>query len=133
MSNRNDLANQFVDVFERLLAREKLDLYEKDLSLLLRVIAGGLLYDLPHRTYEYFDGVENLTAKLRKSRQVVFEGEMIVGNNNDKKEWTTEDFQAVVTDKRITKQGVWFKVRVGSDEGEGALSSAFGLEYTNSI
>ena len=125
MSNRNDLANEFVDVFERLLAREKLDFYEEGMSGIFEFIARNLLGHLPQRKSDYFDGAVGLTAKLRKSRQVVFEGAMWVGDG--KTQWT-EDFQAIVTDKRITKQGIWFKVRVGSDEGEGDLSTAFSLE-----
>jgi|GEM_PF-5902440 len=38
-----------------------------------------------------------------------------------------EDFWATVTDKQITKQGIWITIRVGLDKAEGELLTAFGL------
>ena len=63
MDSRNELAGQFQDIFERLLNREKIELCEKDLSLLFEVIAGNLI-DCPLT----FDGATGLISEIRKSR-----------------------------------------------------------------
>jgi hypothetical protein len=113
-------ANDFLIIFERLLAREKFDLETTDISFLFIVIAENLLLDKSG----YFDGATGLITKIRKTRQIEFNGKMWVGDN--KTQWL-EPFSALVTDKRITKQGIWIKIQVGDDKAEGDLSDAFYL------
>jgi hypothetical protein len=120
----HSLANQFESIFQRLLAGEKLDLYEENLSFMFEVIAAELLAEVPERKFCWYDGVDGLTASVRKSLQVEFKGEMWVGD--EKTQWE-EDFRARVTDKRLTKQGLWITIWVGPDKAEGELLSAFGI------
>jgi hypothetical protein len=124
MNNRCNLANQFQNIFERVLAREKLDFCNAEVSLMFEVIATNLLSETPERKDVYFDGAVNITSTLKKTRQVEFRGEMWVGGNQT--QWK-ELFRAVATDKRITKQGIWITIWVGSDKAEGDLSAAFGI------
>jgi|GEM_PF-6305828 len=49
MSNCLNRANHFVNVFERLLAREKLDLYDEDMSSMFEVITSNLFAEMPER------------------------------------------------------------------------------------
>jgi len=119
ISNR-DLAIRFEDIFQRLLAREKLDAHEKELSEFFEFIATRLLGDFPSRKGHYFDGAVGLAATVKTVRQVEFQGEMWVGANQD--QWT-EPFQATVTDKRTTKEGIWIVVQVGADRAEGEVMS----------
>jgi hypothetical protein len=108
-----------LEIFERLLNREKLDSYEKELCLLLEVIALNFIDSLT------LDGITNLSSQIRKPRQIVFEGKMrVLRNSNENKEWH-EPFKAVVTDKRITKQGIEIKIWVGDYYGESELFSEF--------
>ena len=113
-------AAAFLTIFERLLAHERFELEKTDVGFLFEVIASNLLLE----SKVYFDGATGLSAKIRKARQIEFAGKMWVGGN--KTQWL-EPFSAMVTDKRITKQGIWFKIRVGDDEAEGNLSEAFYL------
>ena len=113
-------ANAFLTIFERLLAREKIELEKTDISFLFEIVASNLFSE----SRVYFDGVINLSAKIRKFRQVEFDGKMWIGKDN--KQWL-EPFSAIVTDKRITKQGVWLKIIVGEDQAEDELSNAFYL------
>lgn len=100
--------------------REKLEVYEQELSFLFEAIAYRLI-DCPLT----FDGVTISVSKIRKSRQIVFEGEMwVLRNSNENKEWF-EPFGAIVTDKRITKQGIWIKIWVGDYSGEAELLRKF--------
>lgn len=109
-----------------MLNREKIELYENELSFLFEAIAGSLI-DCPLT----FDGATGLTAKIRKSRQVVFQGKMWILDIEKGNKWkdSLEPFEAIFTDKRITKQGVWIKIRVGEYVGEGELSEK--LEVNN--
>jgi hypothetical protein len=113
----HDLAIRFE---ERLLARQKLDAHEKDLSDFFEFIATSLFADFPSRKGHYFDGAVGLAATAKNVRQVEFQGEMWVGGNQD--QWT-EPFQATVTNKRITKEGIWIVVQVGADRAEGEIMS----------
>lgn len=125
MDKGRTLANQFESVFQRLLSGETLDLYEQDLSFLFWVIATYLLAETPDREYCWYDGVDGLAANIRKLRQVEFNGEMWVGDDEGR-QWK-EEFRARVTDKRVTKQGIWITLWVGSSRAEGELSDAFDL------
>lgn len=116
-------AASFTTIFERLLIREKAELEETDISFLFEVIASNLLL----KSKVCFDGVIGLSTKIRKTNQIEFTGKMWVGN--DKKQWL-EPFSSIVTDKRITKQGIWLKIRVGENEVEAELSNAFYLPET---
>ena len=122
MSN-HDLALCFEDIFQRLLAREKLDAHAKNLSTCLEYIATRLLGDYPSRKGHYFDGAVGLAATVKSDRQVDFQGEMWVGGNHD--QWT-EPLLATVTDKRIAKEGIWIVLQVGTDRAEGEVTSICG-------
>lgn len=103
-----------------MLNRERIELYENELSFLFEVIAGNLI-----DCSLTFDGATGLTSRIRKKRQIVFEGKMwVVKDGNGWNEWL-EAFGAIVTDKRITKQGIWIKIWVGDYVGEGNLSDDF--------
>jgi hypothetical protein len=119
-----DLAIRFENVFRRLLSRERLDLYDEDMSFMFEVIATSLLGAYPNRKACYFDGVVDLTSTLKTPRKVEFNGEMWVGQ--DRAQWK-ERFRATATDKRSTKQGIWITVWVGADRAEGELWTAFGV------
>ncbi len=123
--NSRDLAARFEELFQRSLARQPLDATEQELSNLFEFIAGRLLGALPSRQGQYFDGVVHLVAAVRKARQVAFRGDMWVGDNR-RNQWT-EPFQATVTDKRITEQGLWITISVGGDRAEGEIVTVFGL------
>lgn len=94
--------------------------YEQELSVLFEIIA----YRLTNCPLA-LDGLDIHKANIRKQRQIVFEGKMhVLRNSNETKEWF-EPFKSVVTDKRITKQGIWIKIQVGDYLGEGCLEDIF--------
>jgi len=107
-------------ILQSVLAGEKLGPHEKDLSELFEFIATKLLCDSPSRKAHYFDGVVRLAAIVKTPRKIEFQGEMWVGTGQD--QWT-ESFKAVVTDKRVTKQGIRINLRIGSDQAEGEITS----------
>ncbi len=86
---------------------------------MFEMIATYLMAELPSRRYHYFDGVVDWEAARKTARQVEFSGEMWVGDNEGT-QWT-ENFRATVTDKRITKQGLWIILCIGSDRVEADL------------
>ena len=80
-------------------------------------IAASRILDCPLN----FDGAVNLSARLRKPRQIRFDGKMwLLRDKNHVGDWF-ESFEATGTDKRITKQGLWINIRVGEYIGEGDL------------
>lgn len=95
--------------------REKIDVYEKDLSFLFEVLAENML-ESPF----WYDGAISLSAEIRKPRQIVFEGKMWTAKDAQK-QWL-KPFGAIVTDKRVTKQGIWIKIWVGNYVAEGDLA-----------
>lgn len=118
------LVTQFENVFHRLLKREQLDLYDLGVSLMFEIIAANLMEGLPGREWMYYDGVNSLESHVRKAQQVKFTGEMWVGDDN-RRQWK-EALWATVTDKRVTKQGIWIVLQIGGDRVEGELAEAFG-------
>lgn len=119
---RKKLAAHFEDIFQRLLAGEKIDLDREDLhfQLISRILFAGT----PVGENTCFDGEANLSSTRRKPRQIEFTGEMwILGDKGDYK----EPLRVRVTDKRITKQGILITIWIGSDKAEGDLETAFGL------
>lgn len=84
------------------------------MSFLFEVIASRMILDTPW----WFDGAIDLISRIRKSRQIVFKGKMWMADH--KTQWL-EVFEAVVTDKRISKQGIWVKIQVGEYVAEGDL------------
>lgn len=115
-----DLAIRFEDIFRGLLSGRKLDQQEKTISELFEFIATRLLGALPLRKGHYFDGAVGLTITVKTVRQLEIRGEMWVGGNQ--KQWT-EPFQATVTDKGITEEGIWIVLQVGADQAQGELRS----------
>lgn len=119
MDKHHSLANRLEDVFQRLLAGKQLDLYGEGVSSMFEVIAANLLAEVPARKFMWYDGVADLTARVRKPHQVEFRGEMWVGDG--KRQWQ-EDFRATVADKRATRQGIWIMLWLGLDKAEGELA-----------
>lgn len=110
----NKLIKQFLEIFERLLKGKKAEVYEKDLSFLLEARAENLI-----ESSFWYDGVIDINAEIRKSRQIVFSGKMWTAKDAGN-QWL-EDFEAIITDKRITKQGVSIKIRVGESTADGNI------------
>ena len=119
-----NLGDRFLRILEQLLAGESVGVdAARDLSVAFEIIAGRLFSELPQRKDCYFDGVLFETSQRKTSRKIEFTGEMWVGRG--KEQWK-ERFAATVVDKRITKQDIWLKVRVGSDLADTELRSVFG-------
>jgi hypothetical protein len=148
MDRRRKCANRFEKIFQellsgeqRLVARatrgmdpnrrranqlfeiEEMNPYRREVSQLFEIIAVNLLRELPHREDHWCDDVVELTARVRKAHQIEFNGAIFIGEGGQ----GTFDFRAIVTDKRVTKQGIWITVWVGEDRVEGELSTAFGV------
>ena len=68
-----------------------------------------------------FDGIASLISRKRKSRQIVFEGKIWVIRNPAKWDEILEPFKAIVTDKRLTKQGLCIKIWFGEEIKEGDI------------
>jgi len=68
-----------------------------------------------------FDGIVSLISTKRKSRQIVFEGKIWVVKNSAKWDEVLEPFKAIITDKRITKQGLYIKIWFGEEIKEGDI------------
>lgn len=95
---------------------KKIEQFEDKLSKLFVIIAQSLI-DHPLR----FDYLSYVNSTIRKNRQIVFEGNIV--SEEDYGEWNdrVEFFKAIVTDKRITKQGICIKIWVGDNFGEDNL------------
>ena len=115
-NNFSDLAEQSLDDIERLLDGEDIDSDEIEIDLPL-VAAMNRLLDCPYT----FDGITGLIARKRKSRQIVFEGKIRVVSNSAEWDEKLEPFKAIVTDKRMTKQGLHIKIRFGEEIKEGDI------------
>jgi hypothetical protein len=61
-----NLAEAFINIFERLLDREEIEFYEKDLSFLFEKITWVML-ESPF----WYDSATGLSSKIRKSRHSV--------------------------------------------------------------
>lgn len=94
---------------------EKIESFEKELGFLLEAIARKLIVESPF----WFDGVVGLTVKPRKKRQMIFSGKMWTAKDSCQ-QWL-EDFEATVTDKRMTKQGIHIKIRLAEEVKEGDI------------
>ena len=118
---------QFENIFFRLLNGEKLDLYDLGVSFMFQIIATHLMAEVPERECHCYDGVAPLEGHVRKARQIEFTGEMwIMDYDNLPHRMWKEDFRATITDKRITKQGIWIVLQIGENRAEGNLEKAFG-------
>jgi hypothetical protein len=108
-----NIGERFLEILERLLARQSVGPdAARDMSAVFEIVADRLLGQLPARKDSYFDGVVFETSQRKTSRKVEFTGEIWVGRG--KEQWK-ERFAATVIDKRITKQGFWLRLRVGTD------------------
>ncbi|HQU82922.1 MAG TPA: hypothetical protein PKY59_07355 [Pyrinomonadaceae bacterium] len=103
-----------------MLGGESIDSDNVEIELSLEVVMNYLL-DCAYT----FDGITGLTSKKRKPRQIVFEGKIWVIKNCTKWDEMLEPFRAVVTDKRITKQGFHIKIWFGEEIKEGNLLEIF--------
>ena len=104
---------QFENIFFRLLNREKLDLDDLGASPMFDTIATYLMAEVPGSFWVWYDGLASLEAHIRKARQVEFVGEIWVGDDHKQ---LKETLRATVTDKRITKQGIWIVLQIGETE-----------------
>lgn len=118
------LADHFVNVFQRLISGEELDLYEEKVSSMFEIVAAQLFIDKPQRKFCWYDGVVGLTARVTKLHQVEFTGQMWVGDN--KTQWK-ESFKVIVSDRPIAKQGISITLWVGTNRAEGEIAAAFGI------
>jgi hypothetical protein len=109
-------------IFNHILAGNRVEDYEKELSEIFEFVATRLLYNSPLRKGQYFDGVVGLVATVKTPRKAEFVGEMWVGANRD--QWT-EAFRATVTDKRTAKQGILIAIQVGADRADCEIMSLF--------
>lgn len=109
----------FTAIFLDLLSGATPDLYQAGVSSDFEWIAKRLFASL--RPHHWYDGVNNLEASRRKPRQIVFSGEMWVGDSGGRSQWT-EPFEACVTDKRITQQGIWISMQIGDYHAEADLT-----------
>ena len=117
---------QFENLFFRLLNREKLDLEDLGASPMFDTIATYLMAEVPGSFWVWYDGLASLEAHIRKPRQVEFVGEIWVSDDNGKGKQWKEALRATVTDKRVTKQGIWIVLQIGENRSEGNLAKAFG-------
>ena len=114
---------QFEDIFFRLLKREEVDFDDCGLNPMFDTISTYLMAEVPGSFWTWYDGLASLEAHVRKARQIEFVGEIWVGD--DHKQWK-ENLRATVTDKRLTKQGIWIVLQIGDNRAEGDLAKAFG-------
>ncbi|MDB6079703.1 MAG: hypothetical protein JWO82_3450 [Akkermansiaceae bacterium] len=66
----------------------------------------------------WYDGVAELRHRRRKEKQIVFNGRMWVCRGGN--QWQ-EDFEAHLTDMRLTRQGIRVKMWIGNFCAEGSL------------
>jgi len=116
MAEISELAEEFLLNFERLLGGEDIDSDENDIELPLEAAIDRLL-DCPYM----FDGITGLISRKRKPRQIVFEGKIWVVKNQIEWDEKLEPFSAIVTDKRVTKQGLHIKILFGEEVAEGDI------------
>jgi hypothetical protein len=109
-------AKKFHDEFDRLLIDPKVDIYTTYIACSLEWIAGKLFEGMRDGGI-WYDGVSGLVYQKKKSRKIEFSGKMWV-MQNQKAHWL-EEFNATVTDKTITKQGLLIKVKLGEYVAEG--------------
>jgi hypothetical protein len=110
-------ANHLAERFLEILDGREVDFYRDGMSADFERIAGVLLS--VQRPGHWYDGVVNPQLRRRKRRQIEFFGDMWVGDDS-RSQWT-EPFRAVVTDKRVTKEGVWISIRIGEYAAEADL------------
>ncbi len=118
-----EVAAQFEETVQRLLAGERFELNEKDLSEAFELVATNLLGVRAIRRGHYFDGVVGLAAKTKAPRQLEFSGEMWVGSGGHV-QWK-EAFRATVWEAGPARHGYRIAIQVGDDRGEAMLYSAF--------
>ncbi len=111
----------FEETFRRIIAGEKLDVYQVGLSQALERIALWLFRDL--RPKHWYDGVSELGARKRKALQVEFDGEMWVGDSGWN-QWL-EPFRARAPDKTCTNQGLWIEMHIGEYDAEADLFDGY--------
>ena len=110
-------ALRFTKIIDELLVKQTNSGYERELSSLLEYASGSLFHDI--RKGYWYDGVTEMRVSKRKQRQLEIKGQMWVAQDSNR-QWQ-EPLFARVTDKRITKQGVWLKVKIGEYEADGEL------------
>lgn len=114
-----EIANalRFTQIIDKLLVNQTNSGYERELNSLLEYACCSLFYEI--RKGYWYDGVTEMRVSKRKQRQLEIKGQMWVAQDS-KRQWQ-EPFFARVTDKRITKQDVWLKVKIGEYEADGEL------------
>ena len=113
----SEAIQKFISNIERLIAGEPVDLYKSFVNATLERIGTALHYNFREPGI-WYDGSSDLIARKRKAKQIEFSGTMWV--MQDKKSWR-EPFIAIITDKRVTKQGFSIIMKVGDCKGEAIL------------
>jgi hypothetical protein len=108
---------KIIDIVEALLNENAIDGFERELSCEFEHACFHLFYEI--RKHHWYDGVIEMQVSKRKQRQLEIKGRMWVADYSNK-QWL-EPFCARITDKRLTKQGVWLKVKIGEYEAQGNL------------
>ncbi len=108
----------FVNNFEKLLNGVKVDLYKSGLSSMFEYVC-GTLFSNARDTDIWYDGIVDIVINSRKKSQIELNGYMWVAKAQ-KTQWK-ETFHAIITDKRITKQGIWLSVNIGEYHAEGNI------------
>ena len=108
----HSIVENIVANFERLLKGDEIDLYKAGISADFEYVALWLFKS--ERPYFWYDGVNDLQARHRKTRQIEFSGEMWVADDSKNSNQWLEPFSARVTDMRNTQQGL----RISMDIGE---------------
>jgi hypothetical protein len=111
----NPAALHFADHFLRMVEGERFDPYQDGLSDDLERIACYYFEDV--RPGFWYDGVSGMETSRRKPRQFRITGEMWVAEGGKTDQWL-ESFEALCTDKRLTKEGIWIQMRIGEYEAE---------------
>lgn len=110
-------ALKFKEITETLLDQRGNSDLQQELSGLLEYACGSLFHEIRKGTW--YDGVVGMQFSKRKQRQLEITGQIWVAQDSTKQR--LEPFFARVTDKSVTKQGIWLKVKIGEYEAEGEL------------
>lgn len=114
----SEASTNFVNNIEKLLLGEEVDLYESGISASFEYACSSLFESIRERGI-WYDGITNIEIRRRKRKQLELTGHIWVAKGASK-QWL-ESFHAVVTDKRVTKQGMWLSVDIGEYHSEGNI------------
>ncbi|GAA5484772.1 hypothetical protein [Haloferula sargassicola] len=117
MESRARAGTELASCFLQLLEGKPATFYDDGINLWMQAVADQLFGAA--RPYCYHDGLHGPECRRRKSKQIEFTGEMWIGDDSGD-QWT-EPFWARITDKRLTREGIWIQMEVGEFSAEGDL------------